>query len=338
MRYKAVGLLLIGFLASPLAWGRTKSSQNLTLYGSADPEWIALLAKEFEKETGTKVEWIRESSGVILQRLKAEQEAPKGTVWFGGTFDAHAEAARMGLLERYTSPRSPELSPLFVDPLGTHQSVGVYGGILGFGVNLPLLRKLGKPIPKGWNDLLNPAYKGLIVMANPNTSGTAYTILATVMKLKGEKEGLDYLKKLDKNVAQYTQSGAAVTILVGKGEAAIAVVFLQDVIKDRLKGYPLTEVVPEEGTGYEIGGLSLIQNGPNIELGKKFIDWTLSPEVQKKAVLAGGYQVPANRLTPMDSNIVPFEKVKLVELPIDWLTSNRERFIRLWTQEVFAKK
>lgn len=332
-------LLALGLILLPgAAESRTKISDQLVLYTSCDPEWSALLAKEFEKTTGTKVEWIREGTGVVLQRLKAEKNQPKATVWFGGTFDGHAKAAELGLLEAYVPTNRPELGNHFQNPLGNNLSTGVYGGVLGFAVNENLLKKMGKPVPQTWDDLLNPIYKGLIAMANPNISGTAYTILATIMKKKGEQAGLAFMKQLHQNVAQYTQSGAAPITLVGKGEAAIAIIFAHDAVKARLEGYPIREVIPADGTGYEIGGLSLVKNGPNVGLGKKFIDWVLSPAAQKLAPTVGAFQVPSNTKTPLDQNVIPFERVKLVDLPIAWITKNREMFLKSWTEQVFAKK
>lgn len=333
--FTAISLLC---LMSGQPEGRTKAVDHLVLYGSCDPEWLGLLANEFEKKMGIHVEWLRESTGVILQRLKTEKNSPKATVWFGGTFDGHAEAAKEGLLVPFTPSNASDLGKQFQNPLGNQLSIGVYGGILGFSVNTELLKKLGKPTPKSWDDLLNPTYKGLVAMANPNTSGTAYTALATIMKLKGEEKGIEYLQRLNQNIAQYTQSGPAPVLLAGKGEIAIAIVFLQDSIKGRLQGYRVEEVVPAEGTGYEIGGLSLVKGGPNLEWGKQFVEWVLSSQAQELAPRVGSFQVPANTKTKLDKNIIPFERVKLLDLPVDWLVQNRERFISLWTQKVFTKK
>lgn len=319
---------------------RQKETNQLTLYSSPDSQWVALVAKKFEEETGTKVNWIREGSGVVLQKLKAEKAKPQADVWFGGTLDAHAEAARLGLLESFQPPSCKDLLPLFQDPVGKNLSTGLYAGILGFAVNEPLLKKAGKPIPKTWEDLLNPTYKGLISMANPSTSGTAFIILATLTKLKGEKEAFDYLRKLHANIAQYTQSGAAPLLLTGKGETAISIVFLHDVVKDRLQGNPVQEIIPQDGTGYEIGGLSLVKNGPNPEVGKKFIEWALQPRVQELAAVAGALQVPSNSKTKGNPNILPLDSAKLVELKADWMMQHRERLIKKWSDEIFviAKK
>ena len=315
---------------------RERVSENLSLYASCDPEWAALLASEFQKEFGIKVDWMREGAGVILQRIKAEKGRPQADVWFAGPIDAHAKAAEWGLLESFTPGNRSELRKEFQNPLGNNQSTGAYGGVLGFSVNEALLLKLAKPVPKTWDDLLNPTYKGLISMSNPNTAGTGYTILSTIFRMKGKEQGLEYLKKLDKNIPQYTQSGSAPLLLTGKGEVAIAIVFLQDAAKARVDGYPLKEVTPADGTGYEFGGLSLVKNGPHPELGKKFIEWMLSPKTQELALKAKAFHFPSNQKTPLRENVISFDQIKRIDLPVAWAAENRETFLKLWSEQVFA--
>ena len=149
------------------------------------------------------------------------------------------------------------------DPIGGCRVLGLLRRAAGWGMNEGVLKKLGKPMPKTWDDLTLPDYKGLIAVANPNTSGTAFTMLAAILQLKGGEKGWEYLAKLHKNVAQYSKSGSAPGQLAGQGEVAIAVIFLHDVVMFAEEGFPLKAVAPADGTGYEIGGLSLIKGAPH---------------------------------------------------------------------------
>ena len=101
-----------------------------------------------------------------------------------------------------------------------YRTVGVYAGALGFGYNTELLAKKGLPEPKCWADLLDPKFKDEVQVADPNSSGTSYTMLATMVQIMGEDKGFDYLKKLHKNVNQYTKSGAAPAQAMSQGETA----------------------------------------------------------------------------------------------------------------------
>ncbi len=316
--------------------GSAMAFSQLVLYGSAEPRAVETLAQGFEQATGIKVRWIRMSSGETLARLRAEKDNPQADVWWGGTLDPHSIAAMEGLTVPYKPKTYNELDPRFRDPIGGGKVIGVYVGILGLAVNEDLLKSMNLPIPKGWNDLLNPAYKGLIGMANPNTSGTALTMLCTQVFLRGEDGAIEYMKKLHKNIANYTKSGVAPSILAGRGEIAIAVAFLHDVIYEIQEGYPLKAIAPVEGTGYEIGGLNLIKGAPHLELGKKFMDWVTTAKAQERLAAVGSYQLPTNTKAKVPSVSIPINSVKTVNYDFKWVAKNGVRLEDRWTREVFT--
>jgi len=313
----------------------------LVLYGSPDRDWVAAIAAKFEKDTGIKTPWIRDSSNEMYARIEAEKGNPKGDVWFGGTGDPHFDAAEKGLTEPYCSPMMPELREFMRDPIGGCRTIGLYAGPLGWAVNEGLLKKLGKPMPVTWDDLTKPEYKGLVAVSNPTTAGTAYTTLITILLLKGEEQGWDYLAKLHKNIAQYTKSGSAAGQLAGRGEAAIGIVFLHDAVMFAEEGFPVKPVAPADGTGYEIGGLSLIKGAPHKENAKKFIDWALTPETQAIAKDFRSFQLQSNKKTPLPPVVikqgVDFEHVKTIKYDFLWASKNRERILKRWSEQIFSQ-
>ena len=131
-------------------------------------------------------------------------------------------------------------------------------------------------------------------MANPNSSGTAYTTLATIVQLFGEDGGFDFMKALHKNINQYTKSGSAPIKASARGETTIGIVFQHDIVTQVVKGFPIKIVSPCEGTGYEIGSVSVIKGGRNPESAKKWVDFALDPKIQTMAAQARAYQVPSN--------------------------------------------
>lgn len=326
-----------------LALGGSGAAQEnvLVLYGSPDRDWVAAVAAKFEKDTGIKVQWIRASSNEMYARIEAEKANPKGDVWFGGTGDPHFDAAEKGLTEPYCSPRIAELREFMRDPIGACRTLGLYAGPLGWAVNEGMLKKLGKPMPQTWDDLAKPDYKGLIAVANPNTSGTAFTTLVTILLMKGEDKGWDYLARLHKNIAQYTKSGSAPGQLAGRGEVAIAIVFLHDAVMFAEEGFPVKPVAPADGTGYEIGGLSLIKGAPHTENAKKFIDWALTPETQAIAKDFRSFQLQSNTKTPLPPVVLKhgmdFEHVKTIKYDFLWAAKNRERILKRWTEQISSQ-
>jgi len=330
---------IVGLFVLLLAGGATAQEKVLNLYGSPDRDWVAAVAARFEKETGIKVNWIRASSNEMYARIEAEKANPKGDVWFGGTGDPHFDAAEKGLTVPYCSPRMPELRDFTRDPIGGCRVLGLYAGPLGWAVNEELLKKQGKPIPRTWEDLAKPEYTGLIAVANPNTSGTAYTMLVTILQIFGEEKGWNYLARLHKNVAQYTKSGSAPGQLAGRGEVAIAIVFLHDAVLFAEEGFPVKPTSPADGTGYEVGGLSLIKGAPHPEIAKRFIDWALSPDVQVIGRQFRSFQLPSNSKAPLPEQItkhgVSFENVKVINYDFKWAGQHRNRVLKRWTEEIF---
>ncbi|MDP8101164.1 ABC transporter substrate-binding protein [Phocoenobacter atlanticus] len=276
----AAGLLISGLLVTDMAM----ASGRLTVYCSARNTVCEQQVKTFQEKFGVKTSFIRSSSGTVLAKLQAEKNNPQGDVWYGGTFDSHSQAAEMGLLTQYKSKYLDDVMPKFKDPgklKGNYSSV-VYMGVLGFGVNTERLKKLGiKKVPKCWKDLTDPRLKGEVQVADAQSSGTAYTAVATFVQLWGEDEAFKYMKKLHKNISQYTKSGTAPSKNIARNETTIGIGFLQNYSFEREKGAPLDVIVPCEGTGYELGGVSLIKNARNEKNAKLFIDWVMSKESQE---------------------------------------------------------
>jgi iron(III) transport system substrate-binding protein len=122
---------------------------------------------------------------------------------------------------------------------------------------------------------------------------------------------------------------------------AIAVVFLHDVVMFAEEGFPLKAVSPADGTGYEIGGLSLIKGAPHMANAKKFIDWALTPDTQLIAKDFRSFQLQSNKNTPLPAvvikNGVDFEHVKTIKYDFLWASKNRDRILKHWTEQIFSQ-
>jgi iron(III) transport system substrate-binding protein len=85
-------------------------------------------------------------------------------------------------------------------------------------------------------------------MANPASSGTAYTMIATLVQLMGEDKAFDYMKKLHKNISTYTRSGTAPVKAAARGETTVSISFVHDVTTEAVNGFPVGSATPSEGT------------------------------------------------------------------------------------------
>ena len=204
-----------------------KAEGELTVYGSCEEEYLAAACQNFEKLYGIKTKYQRLSTSEVYTKISEEAGKPSADVWFGGTTDPYNEAVADNLLMPYEAENAKNLiSDDYKDP--TNCWYGIYKGILGFMVNTEELERLGLEAPKTWDDLTKEEYKGLIMLSNPNTAGTAKLIINTMIQMKGHDEAMEYFKALDKNVAQYTKSGSGPSKMVGPGECVIGVGFLHD--------------------------------------------------------------------------------------------------------------
>jgi iron(III) transport system substrate-binding protein len=310
----------------------------VNVYCSVQVEWCTLAANEFQKATGIKVSMTQKGSGETIAQLKAEAQNPKGDVWFGGTGDPHLQAAEDSLTEPYKSPHLAELHPWAVkqntDSGG--RTVGIYAGALGFGYNTELLAKKGAKPPACWADLLKPEFKGEVQVANPNSSGTAYVEIATLVQLWGEDKAFDYLKKLHANINAYTRSGTAPIKAVARGETGVSISFIHDGVTEALAGFPVKVTTPCEGTGYEIGSMSIVKGARHMADAKKFYDWALTPEAQKLGAQAKQFQVPSNKATPVPPEAPTFADIKLIDYDQAKYgkSAERKRLIARWDSEI----
>lgn len=329
---------LLGATVLAMSAATTAQADKLTLYCSAQEDWCQLVANSFQDASGIKVAMTRKSSGETFAQVKAESANPKGDVWWGGTGDPHLQAAEEGLTAAYVSPMRDQLHPWAIAQAesASDKTIGIYSGALGYGYNTDLLAADNLPEPACWKDLLKPEYKGHVQMANPNSSGTAYTTLATMMQLFGEDEGFDFMKGLHANINQYTKSGSAPIKAAGRGENTIGIVFMHDAVKQAVSGFPIKVVAPCEGTGYEIGSMSIIEGARNMDEAKKFYDWALSAEAQNLALQVNAFQVPSNVTAETSESAPDMSQIKLIDYDFKTYGSSatRKRLLKKWDDDV----
>ncbi len=305
---------------------------------SVQAEWCNLMQTVYSRTTGVKVNMSLKGSGEALAQLIAEKANPKTDLWFGGTGDPHLQAAEQDLTLEYKSASLPQLHAWAQQQAAQSKfrTVGIYSGPLGFGYNPELLAKKKLPVPKTWNDLLKPEYKGEIQVANPASSGTAYTMVATLVQLMGEDKAFDYMKKLHRNISQYTRSGTAPIKAVARGETSVSISFVHDGPGEKMQGFPVETITPGDGTGAEIGSMSLIKGARNLDAAKKFYEWSLTASAQELGAAAKQFQLPSNKAAKVDPRVPDFKKIKFIDYDYAKYGSSaeRRRLIGKWEKDV----
>ena len=332
---RRLALAALAAVLSPVALAQG----SLNLYcSSPNTAWCQGMAIGFEKVTGTKVAVVQKATGEMLAQIKAERDNPKGDVWWAGPGDSYLQAAEEGLLAEY---RSPNVAQLYdwaqrITDISKNRVSGVYGGIIALGYNTELVAKKKLPVPACWKDLLAPVWKGEVMLGNPNSSGTAYLMLATLVQVMGEEESFRYMRELHRNVNQYARSGIGPMTAVTRGETAIGSTVLHGVINEIARGFPVLPVLPCEGVGYEIGSTAIIQGARNPEAARRFVDFALSPAGQQVGLDVKEYAIPTHRGVTLPPQVPKLTDIKVISYDFAkyGASTERKRLLERWEKEI----
>lgn len=309
---------------------------ELNVLCTPQEQWCQGMKQEFEAKYGITVNYVRMSSGEALARIQAEKDNPQFDIWWGGPIDSFVAAKQEGLLEPYDSPNYANLTDPVKMKDADNQWVGIYVGTLGFATNKDwLAANPGVEAPTSWDDLLKPEFKGQVMVAHPSSSGTSYTALATILQMRGEEAGWEYLQEYAGQISQFTKSGAAPAKFVGQGEAAVGIVFSHDIVNEiENNKMPLVLTFPEEGTGYEIGGMALLKGAKHPQAAKLWFDWALTPEAQALGPVYAAYQAPT--VEGVELSHPELLQVNLIDYDFQWAGEHKTEFVDKFTNEIAA--
>jgi iron(III) transport system substrate-binding protein len=309
---------------------------DITAYTSLEEDDAKIYIEAFNKEhPDIKVHLLRLSTGDLGARILAEKSNPQHDVIWGWAVTNMVDPRILEMLEAYSPEGIDKVDTHFRDPQG--RWFATTGYFAAFCVNKAMAEAKKLPIPTSWEDLLNPAYKGEIVMPNAASSGTGYLQVSSLLQMKGEEAGWKYLKQLDQNVAQYIKSGSKPCRMASAGEYLIGTSFAFAAVKQISEGFPIAMVIPKEGAGYEVETSGLMKTSKNKEDAKKFLSWLLTPAAAKlygeraeMNSVPGGEQAQIARDAGMPADVT---KV-LFNMDFDWSATNKDRVIKQWQAEI----
>lgn len=322
--------MVAGVLAALLGvLGVRAAAEEVVVYTALENDEVVDYLKQAKADMpDLDVKWIRLSTGDLGARMLAEKDNPQADVIWGWAVTNMIPFAKKGLIEPY-APKGVERIPAqFKDKDNHWVAIDLY--MAAFCVNLDALKKKNLPGPTSWADLLNPAFKGELVMPNPASSGTGYLQVSSILQMKGEEAGWEFLKQLDKNMAQYIKSGSKPAKMAAAGEFAVGLSFEFVVAKLKDSGAPVQLVIPKEGAGYELEANALMKGAKRPRAAKRFLDWAISENAMrqyakwKAGVTLGGMPQPA---------YLPGELTKILyPMNFEWSAANYERIIKKWEQ------
>ena len=343
LQWTAVGLAAPGVLAeacggsaSPApATATQKPSGSLSIYSALNQSTNDAFVAAFKAATpGVEVSLLPlAAAGDLQTRITTEKANPKADVFIGGSSEFHDPLGKQGLLVAYKSPNAKLVSAAYKEASGLW--TGWYLGIFGFVTNTQRASEVKIPKPATWDDLLDPSWKGKLILPDPLKTGGGYIFLATqVFRFnRDEAKALDYMKKLNVNVKQYIASSPAAIQNVAQGQFVGAPNWAHDILTSKSQGNPIDLSVPKQ-TANEVGAVSIVKGGPNKSgAAQAFVDWVLTKD-------AGALNVKlSNRLStrpdvPPAPGAPTLKDVDIVAYDRQWATDNKTRLLQAWQQAI----
>lgn len=261
-----------------------KAEGNLLIQYDAQPNyanWGGITAY-FKRNYGVTIPPDMKGSTATLAALLKEQEnTPADVAYYNALVGSDAGENR-GVHRSYKPVGWENIPDDCKDPNGSWFCL--HQGVIGFIVNTDALKKAKVPVPQCWADLIKPEYKGLIAYEDPTVHGTAMeSIFAANLAMGGSvtdyQPGLDYLKKLDKNILRYSRDTSYNATLRGE----VAIWFHADGSGYKMKwedGGPIEVVIPCEGTVAVPLNIGMVRWTKKPLLSAAYLDWLISPEAQ----------------------------------------------------------
>jgi len=306
------------------------------VYSSVDEANAKKILDAFTADTGIKVNFVFLSTGPALTRIEAEQQNPQAVVWMGAPAENHGIAKDKGLSVPYKGGNYNSLQAAFKDPDGNWRSF--YMNPMAFAVNTEQLRRNNAPKPTSWQDLLNPVYKGLIQMPSPQSSGTAYNMVASIVTIWGEEKAYDYMKALNPSIQTYTSSGTGPAQGVSTGTCAIGIQFTPAFFEAIDKGFPLEVIYPSEGVWFENPAVSILKGAKNVQAAQALVDWLSSEKGQNTLTEKMTFFYPIVGGAKLGKGMPAFETLKTINVDPIWASSNKERLVKRWQEEVLPAR
>ena len=323
--------------ATLLAGTAAHAETELTVYTAVEAEDLERYAATFNKDhPDIKINWVRDSTGVVTAKLLAEKNNPQADVVWGLAATSLMLLKSEGMLEPYAPAGVDKLDPKFVDSANPPQWTGMDAWVAAICFNTVEGEKAGVKAPASWGDLLKPEYKGLVVMPNPNSSGTGFLDVSSWLQLFGEEKGWQFMDGLHENIAAYTHSGSKPCKMAGAGEAVIGVSFAFRGAKEKGNGAPVEVIIPSEGVGWDMEATAIVAGTAKLDAAKTLVDWSITKQANE--MYNTGYAVVGYPGVAKAVENYPPEAVQLmINNDFEWAANNRKAILDEWQKRYDSK-
>jgi iron(III) transport system substrate-binding protein len=320
-------------IAPSLAQTKTR----LLVYTTLVPEYINSYKRAFEADhPDIEIALHQDSTGIVTARLLAEKAAPRADAVWGLAVTSAMVLDREGMLYPYAPKGLADIKPNFRDPNTPPAWVGMEAWAAAICFNTAEAAKLKLPAPKSWYDLLEPVYRGRIVMPNPASSGTGFFHVSAWLQLWGEAAGWQFMDRLHENIAVYVHSGTKPCRDAAQGEFPVGIAYDLVGAAQKSAGAPIDVLVMREGGGWDVDTVAILKGTKNLEAAQIFLDWATG---RKANELYAGYAtlVAHRELKPFMPGYPAGVEESLIRNDFAWAAANRDRILAEWQRRYEGK-
>jgi iron(III) transport system substrate-binding protein len=324
-------------MAMGVATGMARAETELTVYTAVEAEDLKTYAEAFNKAyPDIKINWVRDSTGIVTAKLLAEKDNPQADVVWGLAATSLMLLKSEGMTVPYAPVGVDKLDPRFVDTANPPQWTGMDAWVAAVCFNTVEAEKNNLPKPTSWKDLTKPVYKGFVAMPNPNSSGTGFLDVSSWLQMFGEEGGWKFMDALHENIAWYTHSGSKPCKQAAAGEIPIGISFAFRGAKSKAAGAPIDIVVPSEGVGWDMEATAIIKGTKKLDAVKKLVDWTITKEANE--LYNKGYAVVAYPGVAKPVKFFPPDlQQKMIKNNFEWAATNRSKILAEWEKRYGSK-
>jgi iron(III) transport system substrate-binding protein len=331
-------MLLLAGLALGLAMpAEAQQRTRLTVYTALENEQLAPFKQAAEAALrDIEIAWVRDSTGVITARLIAERANPRADVVWGLSVFSLLQLEGLDMLEPYTPRGADQLRPNMRSSRSPMTWTGMDAFVSAVCFNTVVAQQRNLPRPSTWADLLDPRFRGQVVMPNPNSSGTGFLTIAGWISTMGEGRAWEFMGRLHENVQVYTHSGSAPCNNAARGEYAVGLSFDMRSVTLKNQGAPIDIIVPSDGVGFDLEATAIIRGTRNLPAAQRLADFAVSRPAMELygryyALLALPGVEPTVRGYPAE-----FAQ-RLVNADFAEIATQRDRILREWAQRFDGK-
>jgi iron(III) transport system substrate-binding protein len=313
MRFGQLGLICIVLVA-----GCGKAQPRVVLYCGQDREFAEDLLKDFTTRTGIRVDLRTDTeadkSVSLFEALVRESRHPRCDVFWNGEILNTIRLGQKGLLAPYSSPASSPGPEWPRSPDGSWHPLAGRARVLI--VNTELLAEADRP--KSILELTQPKWKGRVAIAKP-AFGTTATHAACLFQALGKERAERFYRELRPNVT-VLPGNKDVAVAVAAGQYAVGFTDTDDAHVEVQRGRPVAMIFPDQddfGTLFLPNTIALIKGGPNLDAGRKLIDYLLSAEVEARLARGPSAQIPVNPKVDVQPPVATPKTVKPMAVDFD---------------------